>query len=146
MKRRYLLIALLAAGCAAHDPVQHTLILNTSGKKIDMVSQRLDNKDCPTGVIARAFDDTGKPLDGSPVVIAGNTAWCHAIDQIGRVAESVGLGVGLSNMDGDKTSVNNSQSQSQEQWQKQLQHGFGVAPSIGSPCPVPGGCQPGFGR
>ncbi len=125
-----LLAGILLAGCAAHDPVQKTITLNSSGKKIDMVSQRLDNKDCPTGVVVRAFDEAGKTLDGSPVVIAGNTWWCHGIDQIGRVSEGVGLGVGLSNMDGDKNS--------QFQQQKIDLDGFGHGKPHGSPCPTPG--------
>src|ERR1043166_492279 len=141
------------SSCAAYKPEVFTVVLPSSNKSLDVVSQRIDNKDCPNGATQAIFDDKGAII--GHVAFGGNSWYCHGIDQLGGVAQGVGVGVGLSNLKpahGDSTTNNNvnqndlnqQQGQSQSQWQHQLMHGYGVAPFRGTVCPTPEACAAGY--
>lgn len=98
MRKKYfvaIVMSLFLGACEATTGVQ-TVLLPTSGRSLDYVFHRTDTKGCPEAVGRDVYDWNGSLIDAK--IAVGNSIQCHAVDQLGGVAQGVGLGVGLSNL------------------------------------------------
>jgi len=115
-KLAWVIGVVILAGCAASTGNVGSLVLPTSGRTIDVVQHRSDNKECVTAVVLQTYDATGRLIDSKSA--QGNASWCQVLDAGIQAGGIVGA---ASVLRPSKTNVNNSNEQSQGQGQVQVQ-------------------------
>lgn len=110
------LVLLLTSGCAASAYNIGSVVLPTSGRKIDMVQSRSDISSCAELVVLSTYNDKGELLDSKAA--HGNAIHCQILT--GSIQAGAILG-GAAILRPDRTTINNNNEQGQFQNQSQIQ-------------------------